>query len=57
MKVFEGGKAGDGKYEQTWDVSGFEKGIDSSHVADDYRHIAIGCGDKYLTVLNINNFE
>ena len=57
VKIYEGGKSGEGEYQQTWGVSGFEKGVYSTHVAEDYKHVAIGCGDKYLTVLNINSFE
>lgn len=57
MKVFESKGFAKESYEETWNVGGFEKGLYSTHIADNCRTMAIGCGDGFVTVLNINNFE
>lgn len=57
MKIFESGGFEKANYEESWCVSGFEKGLYSIHVSENCKTMAIGCGDKYVTVLNINNYE
>ena len=44
-------------FQHTWTVDGFSKGIYSTHISKDSKYLAIACGDKHLSVININNYQ
>jgi hypothetical protein len=41
----------------SWSITGFEKGVYSLHMDNAGKNLAIGCGDRYLTLASIYKSE
>lgn len=44
-------------FQHTWTVDGFTKGVYSTDISKDSKYLAVACGDKHLSVININNYQ
>lgn len=57
VRVFENPQGKTSEYFHSWSITGFEKGVYSLMVSPNDKFMAVGSGDKKLSIININNFE